>query len=78
MRDRVAEEMVANLVALMQEERESQGLSYQKLAEKAGLHRTTISLIERGKQNPTVLVCKRLASALGIPLAKLITKAEKG
>jgi len=76
MRDKTAEIMVSKLVDLLREERKRQDLSYQKLGELSGLHRTTISLIERGKQNPTVSACKKLAVALNVSLAKLIEIAE--
>lgn len=77
MKDKNAEKMVSELIVLLQAERQKQGLSYQQLAQISGIHRTTISLIERNMQNPTVLLCKKLANALQVPLAELIKKAEK-
>lgn len=77
MRDKNAEKMVSVLIRLLQAERQKKGLSYQQLSKISGIHRTTISLIEREKQNPTMLICKRLANALEISLAKLVEKAEK-
>ncbi len=70
------ESFVTNVVKLLKEERKRQGLSYEKLAEKTGIHRTTISLIERGKQNPTLSICKRLADGLDMRLSDLIAKCE--
>lgn len=67
---------VARCVKLLAEERKIQCLSYEKLAEKARMHRTTISLIERGKQNPTLSVCKRLADSLDIKLSQVIQECE--
>lgn len=77
MKDKNAEKMVSELIRLFQAERQKQGLSYQQLAEISGIHRTTISLIERNMQNPTVLVCKKLANALQVSLADLVKRAER-
>ncbi len=70
------ESFIADVVKLISEERKRQGLSFEKLAEKAGIHRTTISLIERGKQNPTLSICKKLADSLDMKLSDLIEKCE--
>ena len=77
MKDKNAEKMVAELIRLFQAERQKQGLSYQQLAEISGIHRTTISLIERNMQNPTVLICKKLANALQVSFAEFVKKAER-
>ena len=52
--------------------RQKLGLSQEAFAFKAGLHRTYISGIERGVRNPTVLVLEEIASALGVPSARLL------
>ena len=52
--------------------REKSGLSQEELAAKAGLHRTYISLIERAKQSVTLDTMEKLASALGVPVKKLM------
>lgn len=52
--------------------RKEKAISYQKLAEKTGLHRTAISLIERKERHPTLLVIIKLARALGIELKDLV------
>ncbi len=52
--------------------RQELGLSQEKFAFKAGLHRTYISGIERGVRNPTVLVLEEIALALGVPSARLL------
>lgn len=75
MRNTRAEQITKNLVAMLFAERKRQGLSHQKLADKAGLHRSTISLIETGKRIPTILVCLKLAMALNVRLDVLLKKA---
>jgi transcriptional regulator with XRE-family HTH domain len=42
------------------------------LAEAAGLDRTYISGIERGRRNPTLLVVQQIALALGVPESDLL------
>jgi transcriptional regulator with XRE-family HTH domain len=76
MRNRDAEQMVSRLITQLKTQRKKEGLSYEQLAERAGIHRTTISLIEREKQIPTILTCKKLANALEISLTELVKKSE--
>lgn len=57
--------------------REGQGLSQEHLAELADVDRTYVSMIERGKRNPTLEVAERIAAALGMKLSELIKRAEK-
>lgn len=48
--------------------RKQQGLSLRALAERSGLSRNAISLIERGENSPTVSSLVQLASALEVPI----------
>lgn len=77
MRNHRAEQITKNLTALMLAERKKQGISHQTLADAAGVHRSTISLIETGKRIPTILVCLKLAMALDVNLSALIKKASQ-
>ena len=52
------------------------GLSQEALAEKSGLHRTYISLLERNKKSPTIETLFRICKALGVSAAGLIRKVE--
>ncbi|EAW36846.1 helix-turn-helix domain-containing protein [Lyngbya sp. PCC 8106] len=52
--------------------RRSQGLSQEKLAEKADLHRTYIGAIERGERNVSLDNIVAIAHALGVPASKLL------
>jgi transcriptional regulator with XRE-family HTH domain len=51
--------------------REKQGISQEELADRAALHRTYISGVERGVRNPTILVLEKVADALGVELSAL-------
>ena len=50
--------------------RQELGLSQEKFAFKAGLHRNYISEFERGVRNPTILVLEEIALALGCALGQ--------
>ena len=47
------------------------GLNQAQLAERAGVTRQTIGLIEKGKYNPTLNLCIRIAQELGKTLNDL-------
>lgn len=55
----------------IREERRKQHLSQEKLAEKAGLHRTYIGMIERAEKNITLENIHRICKALGLNLSEL-------
>ena len=52
--------------------RQKKGVSQEKLAELAGLHRTYVSSVERGKRNISLVNIERLAIALGVAMRELI------
>lgn len=56
--------------------RRQAGLSQEALAEKAGLHRTYVSLLERGGRTPTLIVVRRLAEALETTMVSLVSELE--
>jgi len=51
-------------------------MSQEKLAERAGLHPTYVSMVERGARNATLDVAARIAKALKVELPKLIEEAQ--
>lgn len=67
----------AAFAKLLREHREAKGMSQEKLAHAAGLHRTYVGLIERGERNPTLDSAHALARALGLRLSELVREAEK-
>ncbi|MFX3824780.1 helix-turn-helix domain-containing protein, partial [Streptococcus suis] len=52
--------------------RAKKGISQEKLAELAGLHRTYVSSVERGSRNISILNIERLALALGTDMKNLM------
>jgi transcriptional regulator with XRE-family HTH domain len=68
--------LLSSVCQALKERREHLGISQEGIAEKAGLHRTYISDIERGARNPTLKTLSRLASSLDISTSALIRMAE--
>lgn len=60
----------------VREYRVQAGLSQEELADVAGLHRTYVSLLERGQRNPSLQVVLTLARALGVAGATLVAEIE--
>lgn len=53
--------------------REAKGWSQEELADRACLHRTYVSAVERAVRNPTLTVIERIAKALKVSMAELFT-----
>ena len=53
------------------------GLSQERLAERAGLHRTYVAEVELGKRNVSLVNIERLATALAISIPGLFPGAEE-
>ena len=51
-------------------------ISQEAMADKAGIHRTYISGVERGVRNPTVLVLAKIAEAAGADPDELLRPIE--
>jgi len=49
------------------------GLTQQELARRSGVHWVTISRILHGHQEPSMIVCERLAEAARIPRSKIFS-----
>ena len=61
----------ARIARRVRELRDALGFSLDALAERSGVSRSNISLIERGQSSPTAVVLDRLASGLGVTVASL-------
>jgi len=57
--------------------RKEKGLTHEKLAELAGLHPTTISLLERDKRQPSITTIFLLAAGLGVEPDELIRDVKR-
>jgi transcriptional regulator with XRE-family HTH domain len=56
--------------------REALDLTQEELAEKAGLHRTYLSDIERGSRNLSLINIERIAAALSLKISQLFAIVE--
>lgn len=63
--------LTTRFAARLRQLREGKGLTQEALASAAGLHRTHVSLIERGKRVVRLETVERLALALGVDVAEL-------
>jgi len=61
----------------LKEVREVVGISQEKLAEYANLHRTYVSSVERGKRNISLVNIERLAAALGVSMGELMPDTKR-
>jgi len=56
--------------------RERADVSQEELSFRASIHRTEVSLLERGERMPRVDTALRLAGSLGVPLENLVAGLE--
>ena len=54
-------------------ERVKRGISQEKLADLAGVARSTMGIIERGEQSPSIQTLAKVANALDVDIRKLFT-----
>ena len=71
MESTVASDLNQRIAERVRELRAGQSLSLEALANKSGVSRSMISVIERGESSPTAVVLEKLAAGLGVMLASL-------
>lgn len=71
------EEIENHFASAVKFHRKRLGISQEAFAQKAGIHRTYASSIERGRVQVSIGVASKLAEALEIPLSKLIRDMER-
>ena len=64
--------MTRQLGRRLRQRRRAQQLSKYALAKRAGISATYVAKLEAGGSDPTIGVLKRLAKALGVPVATLL------
>ncbi|HHX27952.1 MAG TPA: helix-turn-helix transcriptional regulator [Firmicutes bacterium] len=69
--------VIAEVMDMLKQLRESQGLTQMELARRSGVPQSTICDIEAGRtKGPTLRVAVKLAAALGVPAEKLLPEEE--
>lgn len=76
-KDRHRDEICAEVVRLLIEERKRQGISGNVLAEKAGLSQSLISSLETNPWNPTLDTLLRIGDVLKMDIGGIISQAHK-
>ncbi|MGO4571036.1 helix-turn-helix domain-containing protein [Microvirga sp. 2TAF3] len=70
-------DIAASIGPAVRKHREILRLSQEELGDRAGLDRTYIGQVERGRRNPTMVSLQRIAHGLGIELDVLIATARE-
>ena len=70
------EKLCAEIVRLLREERERQGVSMLRVAQRAGLSQQMVSYVERGIRRPTLDTILRISAALNLDLADVVQNAR--
>ena len=76
-KDRHRDEICAEVVRLLIQERKRQRLSGNALAEKAGLSQSLISSLETNPWNPTLDTLLRMGDVLKVDVGEIISQARK-
>ena len=71
MKELAAPDINQRIAARVRDLRRRHGLSLEALAQRSGVSRSMISLIERGESSATAVVLEKLAASLGVALARL-------
>ena len=70
-------EVLSKFGRRIRELRKQQGLTQEKLAERAGLHHTYVGAIERGEQNVSLKNIAKIAQALGVEVGEFFPFTPK-
>ncbi len=69
--------MVKRFGEVVRRLRSERGFSQESFAQRCGLHRTYIGIIERGEKAVTIVTADKIARALGMNLADLFSELEQ-
>jgi transcriptional regulator with XRE-family HTH domain len=72
-----ADRILSGVMDRLHKERKRQGVSLQKLGALSGVEHTTIAKAEKGQRSPSLLICLRIADALGLDLEDVLKSARK-
>jgi transcriptional regulator with XRE-family HTH domain len=72
------QQVLSALARRLRELRAERGVSQEAFADSCGLHRTAMSLLERGKRVPSLRTLVTLSQGFGITLSELLDGVDKG
>ncbi len=75
--ERFGLELSAAVGEVVRDRRHEQGMTMEDLAAHAGLHRTSIGLVERGERKLTIATAAQIARSLGLATSELISLGEQ-
>jgi transcriptional regulator with XRE-family HTH domain len=75
--NRECDAICSEVARLLKEERESQGVSLNSLAERAGLSRQAVAFVEQELRSPSLDTLMRLTIGLEIKLEDIISRARR-
>jgi transcriptional regulator with XRE-family HTH domain len=68
----MSEEILIKFGARIKQLRQEKGLTQEQFAQKCGLHKNYIGMIERGERNPSLINIEVIAKGLELTIAKLM------
>jgi len=68
--------LLTALASVLRKHRRALNISQEELAHRAGRSMRYVSLLERGKHQPTLDTLRRMSDVFGMPLSQLILEAE--
>jgi transcriptional regulator with XRE-family HTH domain len=71
------EDLKSSIGHVLRSRRRSLGISQEQLAERAGVDRTYVSILERGLKSPTIETLGRICSVLGTLPEHVIQQARE-
>ncbi|TIO01802.1 MAG: helix-turn-helix transcriptional regulator, partial [Mesorhizobium sp.] len=72
----ISNDITSTIGRRIRSERDLRGWSLAELAERSDVSKAMLSAMERGLTSPTAALLVRIASAFGMTLSTLITRAE--
>jgi transcriptional regulator with XRE-family HTH domain len=75
--DKFCQAECQQIIRLLKEERQRQGLSKYAVAQTSGLSQQAIGYMEEGQRIPSLETVLRVARALDVDLAAIITRARR-
>ena len=74
----MGKDLKATIGRVLRTQREKLGISQEEVAERAGVDRSYVSILERGLKSPTLETLEKICAALGTLPERVIANARRG